>query len=65
MKHPKLAVPLLTGALLLGGTAACGAEDEGTGVEEEFDPSEEDITPGFNPGEEPVIPASPAEEEAE
>jgi hypothetical protein len=23
MKHPKLAVPLLTGALLLGGTAAC------------------------------------------
>lgn len=55
MKHSRIAVPLLAGSLLLGGVAAC-SEDEGTGVEEEFDVSDEDITPGVNPGDEPVIP---------
>ena len=55
MKHSRLAVPLLAGTLLLGGATAC-SEDEGAGVEDEFDVSEGDLTSGINPGEEPVIP---------
>lgn len=44
MKYPKMAAPLLAGALLLGGVAAC-SEDSG--------PSEEieDVSPELDSGE--------------
>ena len=49
MWHPKLAAPVLAGVLLLGGATACG--DDGSGLEVE----DREITPGVDPGEEPVI----------
>lgn len=54
MRHPNLAVPLLTAALLFGGVTAC-SEGSGTEVEDGLDVEDEDITPGVDPGEEPVL----------
>ena len=62
MWHPKLAAPFLAGALLLGGVAACGEDEQGG-----LDVEDQEITPGVDPGEEPVIDEDEGlvEEEAE